>query len=482
MIPACNLQRSKATQPNVDGMRKRQVPRDEAGSDHSLLLSIEELVNETSRLLSLISRLVRIGTLPGDFEEDHLRKSTLVGGSLFIMLIAPVWIGTYAAHSEWLAAAIPLSYEVLTVASLTYFARTRKFRTFYLTAFTLMLILPMLLQWSLGGFVASSGVVLWSFVTPVAALLIVGPRRSVPWFIAFVGVVVVSALIDPLLSRSPAELPASFRYIFFAVNFTAVTTTSFVIMRYFVQGREAARRALDLKHLELIAEQERSERLLLNVLPQPIANRLKSGESPIADRVPDVAVLFADIVGFTSVASRMSPADLVSMLNELFSTMDRSVNVLGLEKIKTIGDSYMLVGGLTRQRTDHLEAVAEMALTMPEIAASCSRQFGEILTLRIGVDVGPVVAGVIGQQRFGYDLWGDTVNTASRMASYGVPGQIQVTARVAQRLSSQYQFETRGLIEIKGKGAMQVYLLKGKYYAPSTLPATRFPHPMIDNN
>jgi adenylate cyclase len=438
-------------------------------------------VNETARPINLASRLIRIGALPDDSDEDQLRKSTLVGGSLFIMLIAPVWIGTYAAHAEWLAAAIPLSYEVLTVVSLIYFARTKRFRTFYLNAFTLMLILPMLLQWSLGGFVASSGVVLWSFVTPVAALLIVGPRRSIPWFTAFIGVVVISTLIDPLLARSPADLPASFRYAFFAVNFIAVTTTSFVIMRYFVQGREAARRALDMKHLELVAEQERSERLLLNILPEPIANRLKSGESPIADRVPDVTVLFADIVEFTSVASRMSPADLVSMLNYLFSSMDRAVNELGLEKIKTIGDSYMLVGGLTRHRRDHLEAVAELALAMSGLAANCSRQFGESLTLRIGIDVGPVVAGVIGQQRFGYDLWGDTVNTASRMASYGVPGHIQVTDHVVQRLSPQYEFETRGPIQIKGKGAMQVYLLKGKIHTPSTQPSTHLPHPTNDS-
>jgi adenylate cyclase len=409
--------------------------------------------------LKLFSRLIGIGALPDDSDEDRLRKSTLVGGSLFVMLIAPVWIGIYAANSLWIAASIPLTFQIVTTASLYYLARTRQFRTFYVITFTLMMILPMLLQWSLGGFVASSGVVLWSFVTPVGALLCLGPRRSIPWFFAFIGIVVVSTLIDPILARSPADLPAAIRYAFFAINFIAVTTTSFIIMRYFVQGREAARHELDLKHQELLAEQNRSERLLLNILPEPIANRLKFGESPIADRVPEVTVLFADIVDFTSIANRMSPADLVSMLNLLFSSLDRLVNDSGLEKIKTIGDSYMLAGGLTRQRPDHLEAVAEIALAMPEIAAECTRHFGESLKLRIGIDIGPVVAGVIGQQRFSYDLWGDTVNTASRMASYGVAGQIQVTDRVVQRLSTLYQFESRGPVEIKGKGAMPVYLL-----------------------
>lgn len=437
-------------------------------------------MNESFWLLKLPSRLVGVGTLAEDSDEERLRKSTLVGGAVFIVLIAPIWSGVYAAHSLWVAASIPLTFQILTIMNLIYLARTRQFRTFYIITFMLMLILPMLLQWSLGGFVASSGVVLWSFVTPVGALLCLGPRRSVPWFFGFIGVVVLSTAIDPILARSPADLPAAIRYAFFAVNFIAVTATSFLIMRYFVQGRETARKALDIKHQELLAEQARSERLLLNILPEPVASRLKFGESPIADRAPEVTVLFADIVDFTSLANRVQPADLVTMLNFLFSSMDRLVDDSGLEKIKTIGDAYMLAGGLTRQRSDHAEAVAEVALAMPNIAAECSRRFDELLTLRIGIDMGPVIAGVIGQQRFSYDLWGDTVNTASRMAAYGIAGQIQVTDRVVQRLAPLYEFEPRGPIEIKGKGMMPVYLLTGRV---PEVPTTGLPysaHPVVN--
>jgi class 3 adenylate cyclase len=215
------------------------------------------------------------------------------------------------------------------------------------------------------------------------------------------------------------------------------------------------RRDLDL-------EREKSERLLLNVLPTSIASRLKQTEAVIADGFPDVTVMFADIVDFTRRSERIAPEQVVESLNDLFSVFDQLARERGLEKIKTIGDAYMVVGGLPDPRLDHVEAVAEMALAMRAEVAGHVDPGGQPLTVRIGIDTGPVVAGVIGTSRFSYDLWGDTVNMASRMESHGVPGCIQVTARTYQRLRDHNRFERRGPIPVKGKGDIVTYLLEGR--------------------
>jgi class 3 adenylate cyclase len=213
-----------------------------------------------------------------------------------------------------------------------------------------------------------------------------------------------------------------------------------------------SRRALQL-------EQERSERLLLNVLPAPIATRLKAGEVVIADAFPEVTVLFADIVDFTRRSQQVSPAQVVATLNELFSAFDRLAQRQGLEKIKTIGDAYMVAGGLPQPRPDHAEAIAEMALAMQAEVTRRTDPSGQPLQVRIGIDTGPVEAGVIGTSKFSYDLWGDTVNTASRMESHGIAGCIQVTERTYQRLRDGYRFQRRGPIQVRGMGEMVTYFL-----------------------
>lgn len=209
-------------------------------------------------------------------------------------------------------------------------------------------------------------------------------------------------------------------------------------------------------------EQEKVERLLLNILPQPIAERLKQETGSIADSFEEVTVLFADIVGFTQLSATISPTQLVELLNEIFSTFDQLAERHDLEKIKTIGDAYMVVGGLPMPRSDHAHAIAEMAMDMQREVAKFSVKNGQPFNIRIGINTGPVVAGVIGLKKFIYDLWGDTVNTASRMESHGIAGAIQVTQKTYQLLQNQYKFEQRGLIEVKGKGEMEVYLLTGR--------------------
>jgi adenylate cyclase len=209
-------------------------------------------------------------------------------------------------------------------------------------------------------------------------------------------------------------------------------------------------------------QQEQSEKLLLNILPKPIAERLKAKQSTIADSFADVSVLFADIVGFTELSARMSPTELVKRLNVIFSHFDQLAEKYGVEKIKTIGDAYMVVGGLPMPRDDHAEAIAQMALGMQAKIAKLCADTGEKLAIRVGINSGPVVAGVIGVSKFTYDLWGDTVNVAARMEATGFAGRIQVTDVTYELLKDKYLCEKRGVIQVKGKGNMMTYWLLEK--------------------
>lgn len=229
-----------------------------------------------------------------------------------------------------------------------------------------------------------------------------------------------------------------------------------------VQARVKTHLMLKLAREKLQQEQALSERLLLNILPAPVASRLKQGEKTIADDYTEVTVLFADIVNFTAISVQMTPVRLITILNEIFSVCDQLAEKYRLEKIKTIGDAYMVVGGLPQSRSDHAEAIADMALEMQHGIAALTDDPSQPLTFRIGIATGPVVAGVIGSAKFSYDVWGDTVNTASRMESQGCAGCIQVTAETYERLRDSYLFESRGTIQVKNKGEMTTYFLTGK--------------------
>jgi len=397
------------------------------------------------RLPGWLRRFAGIGALPSDSEETRLRKSVLVLSSGLMATLAFVWVGTYAALGLWLSAAIPLAYQLASAASIYAYARERRYQLFRASQLGMSLLLPFALQWSLGGFRTSSAVALWGLTSPVGALLFVGAREAVPWFLAFVALVVVSAAIDPSLAANAPDVPNAVIVTFFALDVIGVSTTVYVLLQYFVRARERA-----------LAE---SERLLLNVLPAPVASRLKQSDEVIADGFGAVTVLFADIVGFTGLAQRLAPADVVTLLDEVFGRWDGLAARHGVEKIKTIGDAYMVAGGIPRPREDHAEAIADMALEMGPELAQCAAESGRALEVRIGIDTGPVVAGVIGRAKFIYDLWGDTVNTASRMESHGLPGSIQVTEHTYERLRDRYELRRRGKIEIKGKEPMTTYLL-----------------------
>ena len=400
------------------------------------------------RLSAAVDRLAAVGALPTDTEELRLRKAVLVLSSTLMASLACVWVVTYAALGLWASAAIPFAYQLASAASIATFARTRRYRLFRRSQLWMSLALPFVLQWSLGGFRNGSAVCLWGFTAPLGALLFVGARQAVPWFAAFLGLVVVSAAIDPALADGAPDIPDGVIVTFFALNVAGVASTAYALLQYFVRARER--------------EQARSERLLLNVLPAPVAERLKRGEDVIADDFPEVTVLFADLVGFTPLSERLPAAEVVTLLDTVFARWDALAAEHGVEKVKTIGDAYMAAAGIPLPRDDHAAAIAEMALAMRDEAADLGARTGHPLQVRIGIDTGPAVAGVIGRAKFSYDVWGDTVNVASRMESHADPGAIQVTERAYARLRDRYELHSRGTIDVKGKRPMTTYLLAGR--------------------
>ena len=298
---------------------------------------------------------------------------------------------------------------------------------------------------SLGGFRNSSAVIIWAALCPVISLLVEDLRQTLLWIVSFVLLLIASALLEP--SLKVPELPEAFVTWFFVLNLGSVIAIVFALLYYFVAQRNFF--------------QERSETLILNILPKAISDALKVDQGAIAAHYELASVLFADVVGFTPMAAAMSPLRLVNLLNEVFSSFDDLVEKHGLEKIKTIGDCYMVAAGVPRERGDHALALVQLALDMRDVAAS--RTFGgERLAFRIGVNSGPVVAGVIGRKKFIYDLWGATVNVASRMESHGQSGTIQITRSTYDLVGAEFDCESAGTVNVKGGGELDVWRVIGR--------------------
>ncbi|MBD2462440.1 adenylate/guanylate cyclase domain-containing protein [Oscillatoria sp. FACHB-1407] len=307
--------------------------------------------------------------------------------------------------------------------------------------------------------VAFPGVFAWTLVFLAQATLM--PVRWQLHMVSQIGVLLYYFTVNTILGL-PEEKPgvwdsSLWLYLFW---FCCICNLSIFLYEQLQQAEFHARQ-------ELEEEQKKSERLLLNILPEAVARQLKQEHRTIAESFAEATVLFADIVGFTELSSNVPPQEMVTLLNQIFSKFDRLAEHHGLEKIKTIGDSYMVVGGLPIEREDHVEAIAEMALDMLEAIAEFNSTRSRPFNIRVGINTGPVVAGVIGVKKFIYDLWGDTVNVASRMESQGLPGRIQVTSAIYERLKHRYEFQPRGDIYVKGKGEMMVYLLMARKQAES---------------
>jgi class 3 adenylate cyclase len=303
-------------------------------------------------------------------------------------------------------------------------------------------------------------VTLWALLAPIGALVVLSWRESIPWFIAYMVMTALSGFFDYMLgSPSSGGIPMNTIGLFFALNFAAMSSILYFLVRHFVIETEKIKTQLDQQHALLAEEQKRSERVLFNVLPSNIAQRLKSKEGLIADGYADVTVMFVDLVNFTQLTEQMSPEQMVGLLNTVFSGFDELSEKYGLEKIKTIGDAYMVVGGLSRERPDYAADVADMALEMIEFVSQHPALVKRDLGVHIGIATGPVVAGVIGTKRFIYDLWGDTVNIASRLTDDATRSNILTDKLTYNRLRLDYLFEPPNILNVKGKGEMASYRL-----------------------
>ena len=396
-------------------------------------------------LENAVTLFYQIGADPADSDELRLQKSLMLGGAFMFIIAGVLWGVIYIALREPLAGSIPIFYSVVSLLSVVLFGLTRRYRLFRFSQLLLILLLPFLLMLALGGFVNSSAVILWSLICPLGALLFAEPRQAPRWFMAYFGLVILSGFLQPYL-RVTNNLSPTVITVFFVLNIGAVSGVAFVLLSYFVRQKNLF--------------QEKSDTLLLNILPKEIAAILKKENRTIADHYDSASVLFADIVDFTPIAAKMRPTELVELLNEVFSHFDMLADKYGLEKIKTIGDCYMVAAGVPRPRADHAQALARMALEMRDYVSS-SHCRGQRLAFRIGINSGSVVAGVIGRKKFIYDLWGDAVNTASRMESHGASGVIQVSETTYELIKDEFSCEPRGTVMVKGKGEMPVWYVVG---------------------
>lgn len=424
---------------------------------------------------SFFGALRNAGIGPNDSEELRLKKSLLIFATGLISFASMLWLFIYGQLGPQLSSTIPFAFQLLLVGNLAIYLKTLNFEVFRLIQLSIFLFMPFVAQWSMGNFITASGVSLWALLAPVGAVLFIGARESAAWFVAYIFLTALSGFFDyylaDMLVGSQYRVRTETTVFFFALNFAAVSTIVYLLLRYSAAEKQKTQEHLEEAHRMLQLEQERSERLLLNILPGAIAERLKNSEQTIADGFADVTVMFADIVNFTRVAEGLTPQQVFTMLNRIFSSFDELAERFGMEKIKTIGDAYMVAGGLNNERSDYSDAIADMALAMRDLLHRDFNVNRMHLEVRIGIGTGPVVAGVVGKKKFIYDLWGDTVNIASRITSEGVPGMVQVDESTYRRLHERFDFHEPQTIYLKGKGNMVVYRIIGRKTESATIAA-----------
>lgn len=397
--------------------------------------------------------LLSIGAYPGEPETKRGGRQVVVVASVIggLLTISTV-IADLAAGYTWVAVANAVLVASWFVILFAIRHKPRLFDRLISIGFGLAFVEQLIEAALFGGLLPSGLVVIFGLFLVLGALIAIGIRAAIGWTAAFFASVWYSVAIpgwvDPIYVLADPSADAAF-------NLIATGIITFAAVAYFVRQRDRFQR--------------RSDDLLRNILPVEIAARLKDERTMIADDFASASVLFADVVGFTPMSAGMSPAELVGLLDDVFTRFDAFVAELGLEKIKTVGDEYMVAAGIPQSRADHAHAVAELALRIRDHVASNEVQ-GHRLSLRIGISSGPVTAGIIGTHKFSYDLWGDTVNTASRMESEGIPGQIQLSPATYDLIRDEYACESRGVIPVKGKSEMQTYLLVARRDSSAHLP------------
>jgi class 3 adenylate cyclase len=404
-----------------------------------------------------------------DSEQEKLNKTLAIFASGLMGFGAMLWLAIYWAMGIKFSATVPFSYLLLSAGSLMLYLWKRNFELFRFIQVSLFLFVPFIMQWSIGSYVSSSGVMLWALLAPVGVMIFQGPRESLPWFFAYIVMTAISGFFDYYLGDGEQQgVTMQSVAVFFSLNFAAVSTIVYLLISYFVNQRDKLQARIDEQYKLLQEEQQKSERLLLNILPGPIAQRLKEQHATIADGFSDVTVMFADIINFTRLSEEMPPKFMVTLLNEVFSHFDQLAEKHGLEKIKTIGDAYMVAGGLDEHHQrpgagdphrDYCTAICNMATEMRDYMETLSGIRRARLQIHVGIGTGPVVAGVIGMKKFIYDLWGDTVNIASRVTAEATAGMILVDHTTYRRVRHSFEFEGPHTISVKGKGEVTVFRL-----------------------
>jgi class 3 adenylate cyclase len=388
----------------------------------------------------------RVG-LPDDPEPVRRQKGIAIfagfNAMLSVILRTAIFFATGLSVLGWLHAVYTLAFAALLAGSAI---RPKLFPVTSLGIGITAIVVNFIAHGLSGGFQGGMWFLGWLIMIPLNIFLAGGTRIGVIAFVTCLATFIAAAFLEPVFDTAPDVIPDSVRVLYNTLVLIVITSLGFIWSFSFVKELDAAR--------------ARADDLLLNILPAPIAARLKREPSTIADGYDEVTVLFADIVNFTALSADADPVDVVSFLNTIFSDFDELTLKHGLEKIKTIGDAYMVAGGLPTPRPDHAEAVVAFGLDMLVAVKRHTAWHDEPVQLRVGVNTGPVVAGVIGRHKFIYDLWGDAVNVASRMESNGVSDVIQVTATVKDKLTGQYSFEERPPMFIKGKGKMVTYLIR----------------------
>jgi class 3 adenylate cyclase len=385
---------------------------------------------------------------PSDTDDVRSEKNSILLVAASCCFFGLVWSAVYyPIFGAGLTTALPLIFVLIVGPALVVSHFTRNHHIAIYAQIVCIIYVTTFIQWSIGDVSDSGFVMAWAFMGPLIALMFFTIRQAIVWQALFLLNIIIGVSFNDFFAAHGQTVTQGERLIFFAMNLGIASIVVFAFAAYFV------RNALN--------EKQKADRLLLNILPEETARTLKTRDGVIAEDFESVSVLFADIVDYTEYSSNKRPAEVVSKLNEIFHRFDELADRHKLEKIKTIGDAYMVVGGLPKPHDQHDRAIAEMALDMMDAIKTVETGEGENFSLRIGIHTGPVVAGVIGMRKFAYDLWGDTVNVASRLESNGVPGRIQVSDDLYQRLKGAFVFEKRGAIMLKGKGALEAHFLIG---------------------
>jgi adenylate cyclase len=398
-------------------------------------------------------RAIARSFIRGDEPADiRVEKGLLVGATILILPAALLWGSAYLYYGEPAAAAMTYGYLLLSIVGLVHLHRSGHRKLLSAIQVGCTLFVPFLLTLVLGGLVSSSAIIFAAIMSPLGILMHSPYWNAVRWFVAFILLFVLAAFLDPFIS-GPNGLPQWLILLLFVLNITVLSALIFFMTRIYIQQRNLATALLH-------EEQAKSEGLLLNVLPASIAAILKEENRTIAERFDSVTVLFADVAGSTPLAEQLGPVEMVDLLNAVFNYFDGVVQKYGLEKVRTMGDSYMIVSGAPTPRADHGPALARAALEMRAFHDHVFAPHAGLLQFRIGMNCGPAVAGIIGRTKFHYDVWGDTVNVASRMESHGLPGKIQITEALHELLGDDFVYESRGEIDVKGKGRMTTWFLE----------------------